>query len=146
MNQTHPLRGPCRGCGFEGDGYIRTKGGQDVVRCPQCDRAQYNAPRGETGREVRKLSTRPGISVTTRTRILVRDNRTCVLCHRDDVALDVGHLVSVADGEKSGLTDAQLHGDDNLAAMCASCNSGLSRQTIPLHVAVSIIKARSRAA
>lgn len=126
-----PMRQPCRYCGHE-LGVIDTRGGQDTVWCARCEQyAGYNAPRTETGRPRRSLATRPGISVSQRTRILLRDNRACFLCHRRDVPLDVGHMVSVHDGRKWGLPESELFGDDNQIAMCAACNSGLRRATIP---------------
>jgi 5-methylcytosine-specific restriction endonuclease McrA len=136
------MRSPCSGCGCL-DGTIATKGGQDVVRCADCDRFCYNAPRTETGREPRSLRTRPTIRPRQRARILLRDNSTCVLCHRHGVPLDVGHMISVDDGHALGLSDAELGSDENLAAMCASCNSGLGSETLPLRIVVAVLRARS---
>jgi len=136
------MRTPCPGCGCL-DGTITTKNGQDTVRCARCDRYCYNAPRTETGREPRSLRTRPTIRPSQRARILLRDNGTCILCHRNDVQLDIGHLISVHDGRLMGLSDAQIDDDENLAAMCASCNSGLSSETLPLRMAVTILRART---
>jgi 5-methylcytosine-specific restriction endonuclease McrA len=136
------MRSPCSGCGCL-DGIIVTKNGQDTVRCAECDQyAGYNAPRSETGRARRSLRTRPTIRPSQRARILVRDNGTCVLCHRSDVALDVGHLISVHDGHTSGLSDAELASDDNLAAMCAACNSGLSSESLPPRLLAAALWAR----
>ena len=39
---------------------------------------------------------------------------------------------SVHDGHKIGLSDAELGSDDNLAAMCAACKSGLSNESLHL--------------
>lgn len=134
------MRAPCPGCGCR-DGYIRTRGGQDTVRCSACDRYCYNAPRSETGRETRSLRTRPTISPSQRARILIRDNATCILCHRHDVDLDIGHLVSVRDGKARGLSDDQLRDDANLAAMCTACNSGLAHRSLPVHLLVAALVA-----
>jgi 5-methylcytosine-specific restriction endonuclease McrA len=68
----------------------------------------------------------------------------CVLCHRHDVPLDVAHIVSVRDGLEQGLSDAVLYSDDNLVAMCASCNSGLSSRTIPAHRQLLLFALRSQ--
>jgi len=138
------MRSPCSRCDCP-DGIIVTKNGQDTVRCADCDQyAGYNAPRSETRRERRSLRTRPTIRPSQRTRILVRDNGTCVLCHRSDVSLDVGHLISVHDGHTLGMSDAELSSDDNLAAMCSACNSGLSSESLPPRMLAAALWARSK--
>lgn len=134
------LREPCR-CGNR-TGRLETRGGQDCVFCDRCGRHCYNAPRSETGREVRSLRTRPDIKPGKRARVLERDNATCVLCHRHGVDLDVGHLISVDAGRKLGLTDAELYDEENLAAMCGACNSGLSARPVSLRFAVALLRAR----
>lgn len=135
------MRAPCKHCGCT-DGYIVTKGGQDTVWCAACDRHCYNAPCSETGRETRTLRTRPSIRPSQRARILMRDNWACIMCHRTDVDLDAGHLVSDHDGRLIGMSEAALLSDDNLAAMCASCNSGWSDQTVPPRLVAAAIMAR----
>ena len=109
------MRAPCRHCGCA-DGTLSPR---KTVRTPcgvaDCGRHCYNAPRTETGRERRSLRTRPTIRPSQRTRILLLDNGACVFCHRNDVPLDVGHLISVHDGHLMGLSDAELGSDDNLA-------------------------------
>lgn len=135
------MRAPCPRCGGDG-GILATVNGQDTVRCAECKRFCYNAPRTETGREARSLRTRTDIRPSQRTRILVRDNSTCVLCHRSDVDLEAGHLISVHDGHKLGMSDADLNSDDNLAAMCAVCNSGLSSESLPPRLLAAALWAR----
>lgn len=135
------MREPCKHCGGT-EGRLDTRNGQDCVFCIGCNRLSYNAPRAETGREVRRLRTRPDVKPGVRARILERDNGTCVLCHRSDVPLDVGHLISVDAGRKAGLTDAELYDGENLAAMCASCNSGLSSRPVSLRFAVALLRSR----
>jgi 5-methylcytosine-specific restriction endonuclease McrA len=125
------------------EGTITTKGGQDVVRCADCRAYCYCAPRTETGRQPRSLRTRPAIGPSQRARILMLDNSTCVLCHRSDLPLDVGHLISVYDGRALGLTDAQLNSDENLAAMCSPCNSGIGSETLTLRIAAAVLRART---
>jgi 5-methylcytosine-specific restriction endonuclease McrA len=142
---------PCRTCGNTSTGYLRTSNGQDTVYCrgPNGGQAEhyagYNAPRRETGRGTRPLSTRPGIPVSQRSRILERDNATCVICHRTDIPLDVGHLISETEGRNAGLTDRELYDDENLAAMCAPCNSGQSRRSLPLRFAIALLTTRIQA-
>jgi 5-methylcytosine-specific restriction endonuclease McrA len=136
------MRTPCSRCRCA-DGIIVTKNGQDTVRCAVCDKyAGYNAPRSETGRGRRSLRTRPTIRPSQRTRILVRDNGACVLCHRSDADLEVGHLISVHDGNLLGMSESELASDDNLAAMCASCNSGLSSESLPPRLLAAALWAR----
>lgn len=141
MNALIEMRSSCRECGGE-LGRIDTRGGQDVVFCAGCGKwAGYNASKAETGREVRSLRTRGRIKPKQRARILERDNATCVLCHRADVELDVGHLISVKEGREQGLSDAELDSDPNLAAMCQPCNSGLGGRSVSLRFAVALLRA-----
>jgi len=136
------MRAVCPHCGNGIDGRVDTLNGQDRVFCLECGEWCYNAPRTETGREVRSLRTRPDIKPAKRARVLERDNGSCVLCHRSDVPLDVGHLISVAAGRELGLTDTELYDEENLAAMCAPCNSGLSAQPVNLRFAANVLRAR----
>ena len=137
------MRSPCLRCGGN-DGIIATKQGQDTVRCADCHQFCYNAPRSETGRDRRSLRTRQTIRPSQRARLLVRDNGACVLCHRSDADLEVGHLISVRDGQMLGMSDGELASDDNLAAMCAACNSGLSSESLPPRLLAAALWARSK--
>lgn len=144
-HQPWQMSRPCRQCGHQGDGYLDTRNGQDVVYCGNCGKyAGYNAPKTETGRTVRPHGTRPGIPPSKRSRILERDNFTCVLCGRraPTVPLDIGHLISEVEGRGQGLTDLELYDDENLAAMCAECNSGQSDRPLPLRFCVAVLRAR----
>lgn len=129
---------PCGGSA----GRIEERNGQDCVYCLDCGAYQYNAPRTETGREQRSLRSRPAIAPSKRARILERDNYTCVLCHRTDAPLSIGHLISVESGQQLGLTDTDLYDDENLAAMCAECNAGLSKTPVSLRFLVRALQAR----
>jgi 5-methylcytosine-specific restriction endonuclease McrA len=135
------LREPCRSCGGS-EGTITTVNGQDTVRCAECSRHAYNAPRIATGREQRSLRTRPDIKPSQRARIFMRDGSACVICHAGDTQLDVGHLIDVKSGRAEGLTDLELFDDENLAVMCAPCNSGLGDQPLPLKLAIRILVIR----
>lgn len=139
------MRTPCSRCGCT-EGLITTKSGQDTVRCSGCRRYCYNAPRSETGRPTRSLRTRSDVRPSQRARILVRDGGACILCHRSGVELEIGHLISVHDGRALGMSDAELNSDDNLAAMCAPCNSGLSSSSLPPRLLAAAMWARSRRA
>jgi hypothetical protein len=74
----HALRAPCR-CGSV-DGYIEARGNQDTVFCASCRAYQYNAPRLETGRAVRSLSSRPGITPSQRARIMEEFGHANIAC------------------------------------------------------------------
>jgi 5-methylcytosine-specific restriction endonuclease McrA len=94
------------------------------VRCARCGRyAGYNAPRTETGRPRRSLRSRPQLSPSQRSRILERDNSTCLKCGGDG-PLNVAHWISVQDGKAVGLSEAELFDDENLLVLCAECNVG----------------------
>lgn len=63
-------------------------------------------------------------------------------CGHNDKPLVVGHFISVADGEASGLTESELYDDENLLCLCAECNSGRGRETYPLRFLVAVLRAR----
>lgn len=140
LDCTYEMRRPCTACGGS-LGRIETRGMQDCVFC-RCGKFQYNAPRIETGREVRTVTTvHNGIKAGQRARILERDNGRCFLCGcREN--LQVGHLLSVNEGLKMGLTEAQLNDDENLATQCAECNLGASDRPVSLRLAMAILIAR----
>lgn len=147
MVTAYTMRAACRFCEASGvittDGTVREVNGQDVVRCARCNRHVYNAPRLETGRAVRTVTTvHNGIKPSQRARVLERDGR-CILCGSRD-GLHVGHLLSVAAGLEAGLTEAQLNDDENLAAMCAECNLGYGQRSVPLWIVVPLLRARLR--
>lgn len=132
---------PCRKCGSEAT-RIEPQNGQDCVWCLTCGQFSHNAPKHETGRAVRSLRTRPDIKPSQRARVLDRDNGACIICHRADISLDVGHIVSVTEGRSLGMTDAQLFDDENLAAMCTPCNSGFNAVSINPRLFASLVIAR----
>lgn len=136
------MRAPCSQC-LHDRGRIIERNGQDTVRCLACDKHCYNAPRTETGREVRSVTTiHNGVRPKQRSRILERDGFRCVLCRTDDQRMHVGHIVSVEAGFSIGLTDAEINDEENLIAVCEECNLGQGKQPIPLRVAIAILKAR----
>ncbi len=136
------MRAPCPSCG-NSEGRLIDRNGQDTVRCNTCNRFCYCAPRTETGREQRSVSTiHNGIKPHVRSRILERDGHQCVLCRANDTPLHVGHIVSVKTGFDIGMSDADLNDDENLIAVCEECNLGQGAQPIALRVAIQILKAR----
>jgi hypothetical protein len=141
------LRSPCakEGCGNT-RGRIVEKGAQDCVYCCACGRFQYNAPRTETGKAVRSVSTvHKAITPKKRARILERANTHCELCGKSGT-LHVGHLISVEAGMAQGLEDKEINSEENLCAMCDECNLGIGKQPVPLKMAVAMVMARLRRA
>lgn len=107
------LRKPCVRCKCT-EGRIETRSGQDCVYCVGCDAWQYNAPKTETGRKQRSVSTtHEAIGPKLRSRIIDRANRRCERCGKPaeqaKTGLHVGHVVSVADGHAYGLSDAEIN-------------------------------------
>lgn len=139
--QTITMRDPCARCGCA-SGRIQTKSGQDCVFCTGCNAFAYNAPRVETGRAVRSVSTvHSGIKPKQRARLILRANGRCELCGaRGD--LHVGHVLSVAVGLEHGLTERDLNDDENLVAACPECNLGLGAEPMPTRLLVAILRAR----
>jgi 5-methylcytosine-specific restriction endonuclease McrA len=140
------MREPCPDCGHE-FGYIREASTQDTVRCLECDRWCYNAPRTETGKKVRTgQTTHEAIKPKHRVRILERANGRCELCGKGPdrgIEIHVGHIISVERGHALGMGDLELNGDENLMALCAECNLGLGKETIPLRMMVKVFMARA---
>lgn len=134
------MRQPCK-CGVTG-GVRVEKNGQDTVRCGACGTFQYNAPRTETGRKQRSVTTvHAGIKPKQRARILSRATARCEVCGSHG-NLHVGHIVSVDSGFESGLTDAEINDDENLLCLCEECNLGWGNEPMPLRLAIVVLRAR----
>lgn len=141
VEHDYKMRAPCRVCGSE-VGRIETRGGQDCVFCV-CGRLCYNAPKTETGRAPRTVTTvHNGIKPGKRSRILERANGACEICHAANRPLHVGHIVSVAEGVKAGMSDLEINSDENLAAMCEECNLGQADRPVSLRMLMAVLKAR----
>lgn len=139
----HSMRARCRYCGAT-EGRIETRNGQDCVYCLACGKHQYNAPKTETGRAERTVTTiHNGIKPKQRARIIERATGRCELCGARG-NLHVGHLVSVKDALRLELTDAEINSDENLAAMCDECNLGIGENPVPLRLAIAMVMARTR--
>lgn len=139
--------GPCPGCGDE---FVVTTmtNGQDIARCATCNKYRKCVPRSQSGREIRRMTDRGQLKPKLRADVLIRAGRRCELCGTPVEATDglaVDHILSVKDGRRLGLTDAQLNSIENLAALCELCNSGKGRATLPLWLVVAIVQARTRA-
>jgi hypothetical protein len=141
MSTVIAMRTSCKFCTCS-DGHIETRNGQDCVFCNCCERFQYNAPKTETGREVRTVTTvHNGIKPKQRARILDRDGGRCVLCGSKE-NLHAGHLLSVAEGVRQGLAVEQINDDENLAAMCDECNAGLGERPVSVKLLMAVLVAR----
>jgi hypothetical protein len=136
------MREPCKACACR-RGVVLERNGQDTVRCLECDRFAYNAPRVETGRAVRSVSTvHAAIKPKQRSRILERAGGKCEQCGARE-RLHVGHIVSVAIGLELGVDESLLNGDDNLLCQCEECNLGRGSEPMPLFLAVTVLRARA---
>lgn len=135
------MRKPCPNCGGT-EGCIVEKNGQDTVRCTSCARFCYNAPRVETGREQRSVTTvHEAIRPKQRARILARASARCEVCGARG-NLHVGHIVSVVVGLNFSLTEVELNDDENLLCLCEECNLGQGKEPMPLRVAAAVLRAR----
>jgi len=103
---------------------------------------QYNAPKIETGREVRSVeSVHKAIKPKLRAAILMRAIGRCELCG-SKTNLHVGHLLSVDAGLKLGMSEAELNDSENLSAMCEACNLGIGKEPVPARVLMAQVLSR----
>lgn len=125
MTMSFVMREPCRTCGTS-DGHITERGKQDVVRCARCNRYAYCAPRIETGKKKRTLSTREGITPSQRARILATHDHSCISCGKrpPEVRLELDHIISRELAAEHGCLDELIDSEHNLAPRCEECNSG----------------------
>jgi hypothetical protein len=122
--QPYRSRIPCPSC-HTVEAYLVHKRGQATVRCARCHSFRYNAPHTETGAKPRTVTTlRRPIRPAQQARILDRDHGRCILCGTTE-ELTIGHLLSVEDAARLGVSTSVLYSDANLAAMCEGCNAGL---------------------
>lgn len=139
------MRKPCACGGLEGE--IKTRSGQDCVYCNSCNRWQYNAPKTETGREQRSVSTtHRAIKPGQRSRVIERANMRCERCGKpaaeSKTGLHVGHILSVDEGHKQGLSDEIVNSDENLIAECDECNLGHGKGVLPVRFYIALLMAR----
>lgn len=135
------MRTPCKQCSGT-LGTIIDKNGQDTVRCLGCNAHCYNAPRVETGRAVRSVtSVHDAIKPKQRARVLMRAAAKCEVCG-DRGNLHVGHIVSVSVGLNFGLTEVELNDDENLMCLCERCNLGQGAEPMSLRLAITVLRAR----
>lgn len=137
------LRNKCAKCGSE-KGQIKPTNGQDVVFCEQ-GHYQYNAPKVETGKIQRTVTTvHNGITAKKRATVLMRATGRCELCGKSSLesVIHAGHIVSVKQGLKLGLTEKELNDPENLCALCDECNLGLSDEILPIRLLARILLSR----
>lgn len=137
------MRTPC--CDQD-QGYVVTKSGQDCVYCIACHRHQYNAPKHETGREVRKVSKRDSPKPSARWIIIERAHGRCETCGKrpnDQDGLEVGHILSVEWCKSHGIDEEQFNHAENLIAQCRECNLGLGKRPLPAWLVKGILHART---
>lgn len=135
------MRSPCKSCGGVA-GIVLERNGQDTVRCVLCGVFAYNAPRVETGRAQRSVSTvHAAIKPKQRSRILARASAKCEVCGAHE-RLHVGHIVSVVVGLSYGMTEETLNDDENLMALCEECNLGQGAEPMSLPLAIAVLRAR----
>jgi len=133
--------GKCPQCGSV-KAFVTETSGQNVVRCNGCEKHLYNASRTSLGEKPRTLATtHAAIKPKQRMRIIERASGRCETCGSRSL-VQVGHIVSVADGHKLNLTDDIINSDENLICQCAECNSGQGGGTMPLRMYCAILKAR----
>lgn len=142
------MRSPCPDCGHL-YGRVEDRNGQDTVRCGQCNRHCYNAPRTETGRKRRSVITvHEALNASTRARMIERATARCELCGAAG-NLHVSHLLSVKDGMSLftlygiPLTEHDLNSDDNLACLCDACNLGWGALSVSPRLYVALLWRRS---
>lgn len=136
----HPCCTSCGGCNI----YQKEVGPHIGWYCRECDLKVGNwVSRASAGLRPRTTqTTHKGIGNSKRAKILMRANRACELCHKVDSPLHVGHILSVKDGLKFGLTDEEINSDDNLAALCEECNYGVGSLSLPIRLLVALVQAR----
>lgn len=87
-------------------------------------------------------TTHKAIKPKQRSEVLERAARTCEMCGSKTALLHVGHFLSVAEGLRLGLTDAEINSSENLFCMCEECNLGVGPRPLPLKLVAAIIRAR----
>lgn len=141
-----PLPKPCFRCSWDGDGVLTPQYEADGrlarigLTCGACGLHVKWVPKRDLGLAPDNKRTRPEISPSKRARILAAFNHICVSCKRDDRPLEIGHLISIADGHQYGLTDDELFDDFNLVPMCDACNAGQGDMTVGMWLIVKSLR------
>jgi 5-methylcytosine-specific restriction endonuclease McrA len=139
------LKRPCKTCGGT-DGFAVLHGPGYLACCSRCEKSLggYFVSKVDMGIAKRSVRSQPGVSTTAHSRILERDRWACMECGRrpPDVALEVGHLISKAQGQFIGMTAGELNSDENLYAVCQECNAGRSTRSIDPIMLFRLMRAR----
>ena len=132
-----PLREPCIKCGGL-DGIVMRKGFNDVVYCICCDTFGFNMPKTESGKKRQSCSTtHSGITPQTRIEVLREAGfqcETCGISAKESGGLQVGHIRSVEECLKAGMTDREINAKSNLIAQCPECNLGLGKNSLNIKI------------
>lgn len=132
-----PLPRACTRCGCEDDGVL---GSDRSLRCSECGLFVKWVAKRDLGLAASDKRTRPDIKPSKRAAILAAFNHTCVNCHRDDRPLEIGHLISDAEGHAFDMTDAELYDELNLAPFCDACNAGQGDLTVGLPLMIKCLR------
>jgi len=136
----------CIDLACRGNVSLSMRGPNYFKSCDKCGLRQHEKmwlTKVEAGVESRSVqSTHKGIKPATRARILERGSLRCEICGATNVLLQVGHFLSVAEGERSGLTVDEINSDENLFSTCEECNYGQGQRPVPIRILLAIIRAR----
>lgn len=126
------LRATCS-CGSD-YGHLRETNGQACVFCVECSKWQYNSPKYERGLAPKPVRSSP-VSPSRRYEVALRAGFICELCGKraNETEMHVGHLLSEVDIRAARLELSLSDDFANLAWLCAECNLGMGRRSLPLH-------------
>jgi hypothetical protein len=140
----YPMRQTCP-CGSQ-IGRLSRVGAGIKADCSACGQYVYWVPKAELGLAPEPVSTRKDIKPSQRARVLERDGHRCVLCGHgpgEGAILHLGHLLSVEDAAALGVPPEDVKDDENLAAMCAECNLGIGRGSVPARLVAALVHHRA---
>lgn len=133
------------GCG--GKTEVQMKGPHYHRVCLKCGIKQHKdwLSKSAAGVCVRSVqSTHAAIKPKTRSRIIDRASARCEMCGSRGVILNVGHFISVDEGQKAGMSDDEINSDENLYCSCEECNLGLGSRPVSIRILVNIIRGRMK--
>lgn len=143
LPKTWPLPRACHRCGSNHPGKLEREDREGLRRglcCADCGLFVKWVPKAELG--IATSTKRVGLNLkpSERTALFNTYNNACAVCHRDDLGLEIGHLISVADGKAFGLTQAEIDDPINLAPMCPPCNAGQGDLTFGLAFVIRCLR------
>lgn len=144
-HEVYQLDLPC-GCGAS-LAIARPNGPHWEARCGTCDRHLKFVSKAELGiKPITAKVIHEGITKGQRLRLLLRANCRCELCGAriEEGNFHASHIVPVEYGVKQGLSPSEVNSDENLMALCAPCNQGMSKMVLPLRTMVMVLFARTQ--